>query len=565
MIIKNKFQLKDFYIYLSICIFFIVFFSIFIISTFCITMQKEKQHDLDIAGNQIISKIEEDFSQLNDFLFFLGKQISVSKKVDIKNIQKIIEVLCDKASHTSPFKGIVFDWISKDNKLIYKYADNSKNNLIDMSFRSYVRDSQNSPWTLHLSSPTIGIPDGLWEIPGGMGITNPEGEFLGILAVGITVSEFNSRLQQTIVNKAASFVVLDKDMNIIFQSFDNGIDPKSTFFRQNLKERNESTEKEGKFSNPIIFNNINYTYFKKMEGYPYTYTILLGYNKDLYSHEYIKKISSYLLETIFLISTLTIVFFFLHRRRMNLFNSSQFAQEFFRKKIISSVMRSLERNMNKVNHEKIFLLKGIKDKDQKNYIDNFITKICGLLEDIRIFSPQEEEFTSVDVNEIIKECVLMKFQKFLTKGVKIYTKLRKIPELEANELCFRQMILGFIELCLDSTPKGGKITISTNLKESAEGDKILEITFIDTGLPLCREDFIRLQNKFINTEEAWNGVPSDFHFIENLVHMHLGTCRFMTPKVKGKSINIEFPYNRTSEPEKNYTYKLNEESQVVYH
>src|SRR6185437_15243243 len=128
---KSKFYFKDFYIYLFVASTIIVCFCAFILSSTYINLKKEKKEALNVAGNQIISKIEEEYSQLKDFLFFLGKQIASSKEIDLKKVQNIIEVLCDKTGHTSPFKGIIFDWISNDKKLIYKHADNVQSNLID--------------------------------------------------------------------------------------------------------------------------------------------------------------------------------------------------------------------------------------------------------------------------------------------------------------------------------------------------------------------------------------------------------------------------------------------------
>lgn len=561
MKINNKIYFKDFYVYLFVAIVVIMFFSLFILSTTCLNLKQEKQNDLRISGNQIISKIEEDFSQLNDFLFFLGKQIAVAKEVDLKNIQNIIDVLCDK-THTGPFKGITFDWISHEKKLICKHLDKVKNNFIDMSFRSYVRDSQTAPWNLHLSSPSVGISDGLWEIPGGMGITNDEGYFLGILAIGVNIAEFNSRLQHLLLNKKLSFVVLDKDFNVIFQSFDNGIDPKSSFYRQFFKDHKKPSEKEGPLSTPIAFNDIKYTYFKKMEGYPYT--ILLGYNKNMFYHEYITRVYIELIEVIFICAILTIIFYFLQRKKINLLNSSHFAQEFFRKQIIKSIKSSLDESVSNINIEKNLVLKEIKNEITKKNVEDFFKSINNLSQNIFLLLPQKDQLTEINVNKIINECILMKIQQASTAGVKVSTKLTAVPELKANELCFRQLVVGLILLCLESTPKGGNISISTKV-QNKNGEEELEITFEDDGLPLCRDDIIRIQNKFMDNDQIWEGISSNFLFIERIVHIHSGSCEIIFPKNKGKCINIVLPYNGIK---KVLSFSKNiktENENIVYH
>lgn len=561
--IKSNIYFKDFYIYLFVASTIIVCFSAFILSNICINLKDEKKEALNVAGNQIISKIEEEFSQLQDFLFFLGKQIATSQEVNSKKIQNSIEVLCDKTGHTSPFKGIIFDWISNDKKLIYKHADNVQSNLIDMSFRSYVKESQKAPWALHLSAPAIGVPEGLWEIPGGMGIVNEEGHFLGIIAIGVNIAEFNSRLQQILAHRQLSFIVLDKDFNVIFQSFDNGIDPKSSFYRQAFKDKKEFLTKEGNLSMPIFFNNIKYNYFKKIEGYPYT--ILLGYNKDLFFHEFIIKAVPALIETIFLVTILTLIFFFLQRKKINLLHSSQFAQEIFRKKIIKSIKQVLNENIDKINFEKQLALKKIKNEEGKKTLEEFFKNISNVTPDIFLLSPQKDQFTSINVNKIIDECVLMKAQKASTAGVRIYRKLEEIPSLEANELCFRQMILGFISLCLEYTPEGGQINIATSVQRS-NGDKTLNISFNHSGPPLCRDDIIRIQNKFfMDNDEIWTGVSSNFLFIEKLVHMHFGKCNFTFPKNKGKCIDIMIPYNKIKSDVVYYEGITKKREDIVFH
>lgn len=563
MKINNKIYFKDFYAYFFAASLIVVLFSAYTLSSICLNLKAEKKELLNLAGNQITSKVEDEFSQLKDFLFFLGKQIATSKDMDFKKVQSSIEVLCDKTGHTSPLKGIILDWISSNKKLIYKHADNVQDNLIDMSFRPYVKESQQSPWTLHLDPPAIGVPDGLWEVPGGMGIVNEEGNFLGIIAIGVNIAEFNSRLQQMLANRQVSFIVLDKDFNIVFQSFDNGIDPKSSFYRQAFKTNKAFLGKEGNLTTPVLFNNIKYNFFKKIEGYPYI--ILLGYNKDLFYHEYIMEAVPALFNIILLTAILTIFFYLLQKKKINLLNSSYFAQELFRKKIIASAKQLISDYLEKINYEKETTLNKIKNMEERRIFEDFFANTVNLTPDIFLLSPQNGQFSPIDVNKIITECVLLNTQKAATKMVKINTKLEPLPELNANDLCFRQLIIGLISMSLEYTPEGGQINIVTQIEEN-NGKKALNITFSDNGPSLCRDDIIRIQNRFFtDNDEVWNGISSNFLFIEKLVHMHFGECHFTCPRDNGKSIRIVFPYEQIKKSTLYYEDLASNRSEIVFH
>ncbi len=70
-----------------------------------------------------------------------------------------------------------------------------------------------------------------------------------------------------------------------------------------------------------------------------------------------------------------------------------------------------------------------------------------------------------NVNSLIYECISVQLQSAFIRNMRITSALcPNLPPFLADELRFKQIILGLISLSFDHCPKGGTIKISTSLK-----------------------------------------------------------------------------------------------------
>ncbi len=216
--------------YLYVTCFFVCVASLVLVSMVYFSHLNEGKQDLRVEANVIESTLSDVFEQTNQLLFHIGKQISSDEVKDLEGISRIIG-----KNHDESFQGsnslpwMTLGWIGLNNQLLYDWRSGFCNPPVALPVRSFVTKCTKDPWKLNLSKSAISLMSGLREIPGGMGVTNDKGQYLGTLSVGFGVAELNNKLQTGPHNSRVSYIILDENLRIILQSSDNAIDPDSSY------------------------------------------------------------------------------------------------------------------------------------------------------------------------------------------------------------------------------------------------------------------------------------------------------------------------------------------------
>ena len=546
---KNKSQsilfLSNFFVFCLVVIFIEVALSIFVCSYLKYSHQSALKAQSIKESNRVENTLKDIFSETQQVMVYLGTQISLYGK---NNPLFIENILIKSSEISSKIKSMhswsLFDWVNPNNHLVINSQIGIIKTALEKVQDSYIWECPKSPWTLQLSHPTIGSISGMWVIPAGVGIIDENNNYLGMLTVGFNVAELNTKVQQALISNESSFVVLDKDFKIVLQSGDNVIDPKSSYYRDLLLRKNYFKEYSGYLENQISYNDIEYIYYKNMEDYPYT--ILMGFNKQIYQRELWDLILPRLLELYVLGGFCLMFLYFLRKRIFNLVQLSESAQKNLSQHLHTGMKESISSILTYSNiliRSLIGETKVIVTKDRQL---EFIEKIHNEALSLHTMTGNDLNMTSVNIKNLIESSVNVQIKTFLKKNINI--KVYLMPSLlpfHGDELRLKQIVTSLLSLALEYSPKGSTVKIFVTNETTVEGQKLLIITIEDNGFYLSREDIIRISEKFSRDAQEENFMANtlDFNSIEKLIKIHNGSFHICNKEKKAKIIKVTLPYS----------------------
>jgi signal transduction histidine kinase len=303
---------KDFLRFAACMIAVIGIFSSFVLIRVYATYNNTLNYRFSTETARIGLVISEAFDYTQTLMTHIGYRI---KSKPIEDLQYISDVFRNNENINSEtmrlFPWSIFDWINKDNLQTVNSKIGVLDRPIDMSTRKYIMPSRLHPWSLQLSTPTLGTPSGLWIIPVGMGITTDNGHFLGTIAVGFVIDKLLLKIEQAMGNREVSFAVLDDKGHVIMQSPDSLLDSDKPIFEQAEHVPPIPKIGHGALKKPFTASGIEFGYYRNLNNYPYT--VLAGTNTQLASKNksFLAEAAPHLLEILGLgLFCLTILYYF---------------------------------------------------------------------------------------------------------------------------------------------------------------------------------------------------------------------------------------------------------------
>lgn len=542
---KKMFFSNTFYVFTITTIIFEVVCSIFIYYFSYNSYYSRIQSQLTIEATRIELILENIFSETHQVMTYVGKQIALHSEKDPQFIEKILDnssELVSKMKNIYPWS--LFDWVDSNNYRVFNSQIGDMRNTIEKVDDSYTQKCPKHPWTLQVSHPTIGNTSGMWVIPAGLGVINQNKKYLGTLNVGLNIAELNAKVQQALASKETSFIVLDKNLRIILQSADNAIDPKSSYYRDLLSEKNDFEKNSAYLNSSISYKNIKYSYYKKINGFPYI--ILTGFDKSLVQQEFWALLLPRLLELYGLGLFLLCLLYFLRKKLFSLSQNSDMAKKTFLRHINSGVKESIDSILAYSN----ILIKHLRKETSvivtKERKIEFLEKIYQEALNIHTVTGTTLNLSFLTINTLIENAIDILTETALKNGISIKTSLDPtLFPFYGDEYRLKQIIIGLISLSIDYSPKNSTIKVSATNKISTAGNPLLNIKIEDNGFSLNADDIIRISEKFpqdAKDEAAFEG-QLDLPNIERLIRLHKGTCYICNKWQKGKIISVTLPYD----------------------
>ncbi len=178
-----------------------------------------------------------------------------------------------------------------------------------------------------------------------------------------------------------------------------------------------------------------------------------------------------------------------------------------------------------------------KETESYEFIRDNIDKIRDTVKQLLdIYRISDQTKDSVDINNLILKVNLLLKNPLKIKDIRFELNLdTAIPRIIASEQHLYQVILNIILNALDSTSKGGKITIST-----ATINNNIEVLIHDTGKGIISDDLQHIFDPFFSTKKG-KGTGLGLYICQEIIKNHGGEIRVESQVGEGSSFVISLP------------------------
>lgn len=545
----------------SLITLFVLLVSLLFYTIFSYHKFKQNNHKiLAIESRNIATAIVDSFNYVNLLNINIAKEIA--KEITNKNNNNLKNILAifKKNQNINDKNKDFFSWSS------YDFVDKNNFQLVNskigirkippnMSNRKYSTLCKKNLWQLQLSTPTYGNPSGVWTIPAGTGFEDEKGNYLGIIAVGFEIEKLKNYVINKIYNNNITFVIIDLEGNIIFQSADNVFSREDVFFKKNFNKKIEDfKELTGDLN--IKINNISFAHYQLIKNY--NYLILTGYNnKFIFKKFYNQVINIILFFTFVTFCFLSILYLF----KIRIFRILNEEKNLARSLRISNTSKSnLIRATSHDLKNYLYSISGItklllqeKTLSKENFellklIDEQSDELALFLEDLLDINQQGEDsldyitFSKNNVNDILKRIILLNKSLALKYNITIKENFSEEPVMLECDL--RRMKQIFNNLVNNSIKYSPNETIIKIITKSINNKIIIEI--IDQGIGMTKKEIaLALEGKYQLIDKTQlnrnnNSYGIGLKNVQDLIKINNGILEIESKKNHGSIFRIIF-------------------------
>jgi len=183
--------------------------------------------------------------------------------------------------------------------------------------------------------------------------------------------------------------------------------------------------------------------------------------------------------------------------------------------------------------------------DLRRIVERIITSVKSLdyiISSLLLFTKtQSPVFKRIRIHKLLRDFCEYLQPLVKEKGIVIlqnYTKDN--PMIRGDEALIRQVFLNLALNAIQAMPKGGVLSISTNvLKPKADDKWWIEIIFKDTGTGIPKENLQKIFHPFFTTKEKGTGLG--LAIVHNIIESHKGTIEVESKEGKGTAFAISLP------------------------
>lgn len=599
-ILKNRSLYKS---YLAIALFVIAVMSlVFLFSTYYVFQQKSDQiyNTLELQAD----RLQRSYTQLIDFtsheMTYIGRRIA-SKNADLEFTGRLLRTFRSQPNDILAWS--TFSWANENHLILATNNFGVIEPLKDLSNRDYIPKTKAEPYKIHLGKAVYGLVSNQWVIPGGMGITNEEGEFIGSVVTGINIPKLEQELDKIIGSNEISFAIFDSDNKIVMKSYSFNKMAKHNGLANLIKSSEfKLSEEKGALGD-------GYAFYQKLDNYPYS--IVVTQDKESSDRELSNFVVTRLIEVIaiiFIISSALVLLYKLvvvplaklsdvadamsdgrmdskiprggpqevHLLAKQLLNLQRYIRRIQRTdyKLVRAKSEAEKANKAKsdflahmshelrtplnaiIGYSEIMVTESfgkINNEKYKEYIKDINlsgSHLLGLINDILDLSKAEANSFTInedifDVRETLQYCLNIVGEIANEKKQIIEQEIpNKLPMMRADELRIRQILLNIISNAIKFSPKGKRINISIYADEDG-----WILTIKDEGIGIEKKDIPKILEKFgqLNTPLARRseGTGLGLWITRVLVEAHGGTLKIDSEVNVGTTVVVKLPKERS--------------------
>jgi len=154
------------------------------------------------------------------------------------------------------------------------------------------------------------------------------------------------------------------------------------------------------------------------------------------------------------------------------------------------------------------------------------------------------EFTSVDVNRVIQDTLMLLEHQLKVARVKVVQELQpQLPPIYGNTGKLQQVFLNLFLNAKDAMPSGGTLVVST------QNGHHVQVTVADTGSGIAQEHIPRIYDPFFTTKTKpktghSGGTGLGLSVTYGIIQEHAGKIRVNSKPGEGTTFIMEFPLIR---------------------
>lgn len=591
---------RDYFIIFTVLFFLVALLSIGFTWSVYHSKEKLKNQVLQKQTSRIERELTTSFDYVNHLMKFLGEQIIKNNPNDLQKITELLRShLITNDAARKQYSWVMFDWDNPQNQMIVSTMYGVMQEPKSVAHRYYAKMAPKEPWKLHFDSPDIGISSGEWVIPAGMGITNEKGKFVGMLSMAFNIAKYSQKIESTIDAKEVSFIVLDANNRVALHSFDNRLQNlNKDFFKNALVTNNLPEIGTGFLEKPIEYGNTVYSYYDKLDGYPYI--ILIGYNSIIAAKDFHETLLPGIIGICILGAVaLTFLSIFRYLVVRPVIRLSQAVDRMMEGEIIYHIegcrtyeVNNLTRQILAVNQlmkaekeekerlQEIIAIAKASDSEKErflkdicsslriplrvifegvdalhtqklgNQLDSYIEHCKAIYEaatELCFYTTDSLSCTEVNIKEVIEKSIIIQKKIAAESHLELTVDIQpEIPVIWADKLRLQQIVLSTIHESISYTPTHGKIHVSVYIK-TALGvlPQILVIKIHDNGMGLDEEgrnDYFELAHKHSVEKNVTDSSQLTLQIIKQLVKLHKGTFSLEAKRANGSIFTIILPY-----------------------
>lgn len=278
----------------------VMIISSLVVTTNYYNTKKIQERLFESESMKFENTLKESFDYAENFTYLVAKKLL---EVDLNNKQAIFEILSRNANTAKisqdNFSWTVFGFANTDDEITIDIINGVRDKTTKVK-RNYIKSSKAEPFKLFFDPPAKGLITKKWVIPAGLGIANDDGEYVGTIVLGLSISGLLKNIEKIFMDSQTEYVMIDSKANILFYSATGLAGTKEDQFKENINNINSHLKQNAKgqlikLSDSLTINNINYTHKYKIRGT--NYSVLFGVDEILFKKIFYQNILPHLIQT----------------------------------------------------------------------------------------------------------------------------------------------------------------------------------------------------------------------------------------------------------------------------
>ena len=188
-------------------------------------------------------------------------------------------------------------------------------------------------------------------------------------------------------------------------------------------------------------------------------------------------------------------------------------------------------------------LKG-EDQELMNIISEESMRLNKIVDDFLNFArPNEPQLTNTDINELIRETLILLRSNFNNNIKKNIDLSETLPVIYVDPDQVKQVLMNIIINAIEAMPEGGSLNVSTQHKQNRNGNSFLQIEISDTGVGIERSHLKKIFQPFFTNKHQ--GVGMGLAICERIIQNHGGEINVSSEYGSGSQFMLILPVKET--------------------